>query len=162
MLFWKEIRARFPSSFREALDHIGHDIDEVGLIGLDLTQKPLQPIGAGAEKDSEQEMRLLLGLPLEIGFQMRSKSCATLRFMQGGRGLLGVRERAAVLCWMSPMPAMANRSLSHLSTAMPLSRSHSCAERRLQRRSERRSERFRASVLSVWAASESDSGKRSP
>ena len=100
-------------------------------------------------------MRLLLGLPLEIGFQMRGKSCATLRFMQGGRGLLGVRERAditAVLFWMSPMSAMANRSLSQFSTAMPLSRLRSSAERRLQKRIARYIERFPIPMLSAWAS----------
>ena len=102
-------------------------------------QKPLQHMGTGIEKGLEEEVCLLTGLLVEIAFRERCKSCAILRFIQGGRGFFGVRERAAVLFWMSPMLEMANRSLSQFSTAVPLSRSS--AERILQRRAERRFDR---------------------
>ena len=65
------------------------------------------------------------------------ETCAFLRFLQGGGGVVGVAERAAVLFRMSPMPAMANRSLSQFSTDVPLRRARSFFETRAQKLSAR-------------------------
>ena len=91
---------------------------------------------------------LLIGLLLEIAFRRLHNSRAILRLIQRGRGSFGVRERAAVLFWMSAMSAMANRSLSQFSTAVPLSRLRSSAERRLQKRVARYIKRFPIPMLS--------------
>ena len=106
------------------------------------------------EKGPVQEVCPPIELLLEIAFRDRRKSCATLRFIQGGRGFFGVRKRAAVLFWMSPMLAMANRSLSQFSTAVPLSLLRSSAERSLQRRAERRFDRSDLPVFSLRASKE--------